>query len=90
MNNVSDDKMIVGNIQFNNNSWFPRANTESHPCGCVVPQNGQPLCPCQMRSVEIRDGRYVRVQDLGPVAEAHEEIDDWYFDKQEPRPRQVS
>lgn len=35
------------------------------PCGCIGPQNGQPLCQCQMRGVSVQDGRYVRVQDLG-------------------------
>ena len=40
----------------------------SHACGCIGPQHGQPLCPCQMRSVQIKDGRYVRIQDLGPAA----------------------
>lgn len=41
--------------------------TDFGPCGCIGPQNGQPLCPCQMRGVQIKDGRYVRVQDLGPA-----------------------
>ena len=36
-------------------------------CNCIGPQNGQPLCPCQMRGVVERDGRYVKVSDLGPV-----------------------
>jgi hypothetical protein len=37
-------------------------------CNCVGPQLGQPVCPCQMRNVIIRDGRYIRVeQDLGPA-----------------------
>lgn len=36
-------------------------------CFCRGPQNGQPLCPCQMRDVKIVDGRYVRVTDLGPA-----------------------
>lgn len=36
-------------------------------CGCLGPINGQPLCPCQMRNVKVVDGRYVRVEDLGPV-----------------------
>lgn len=37
-------------------------------CNCIGPQNGQPLCPCRMRYVEIRDGRYfLPAQDLGPV-----------------------
>lgn len=40
---------------------------ESTSCGCVGPQNGQPLCPCQMRGVQIQNGRYVRVVDLGPA-----------------------
>lgn len=39
-----------------------------NPCNCIGPQDGQPLCPCQMRNVQIVDGRYVRpAQDLGPV-----------------------
>lgn len=36
-------------------------------CGCIGPQNGQPVCPCQMRNVKVINGRYVRVQDLGPA-----------------------
>lgn len=36
-------------------------------CNCIGPQNGQPLCPCQMRGVTIQNGRYVRVTDLGPA-----------------------
>ena len=38
-------------------------------CNCIGPQEGQPLCPCQMRHVQIVDGRYVRITDLGPVRE---------------------
>ena len=38
-----------------------------HACNCIGPQNGEPLCPCQMRTVKIIDGRYVRTQDLGPA-----------------------
>ena len=41
----------------------------SHSCNCIGPQNGQPLCPCQMKSVQIIDGRYVMVRDLGPVSD---------------------
>lgn len=38
-------------------------------CNCIGPQNGEPLCPCQMRNVIIRDGRYVQKErDLGPVS----------------------
>lgn len=37
-----------------------------HPCNCIGPQNGQPVCPCAMRSVTIENGRYVQRHDLGP------------------------
>jgi hypothetical protein len=36
-------------------------------CNCIGPQNGDPLCPCMMRDVRVRDGRWVREQDFGPV-----------------------
>jgi hypothetical protein len=38
-----------------------------HSCNCVGPQNGQPACPCAMRNVRVVDGRYVKINDLGPV-----------------------
>ena len=41
-------------------------------CNCMGPQNGQPLCPCRMRDVKTIDGRYVRVEDLGPDPTAEE------------------
>lgn len=38
-------------------------------CFCRGPQNGEPLCPCEMVGVTIKNGRYVRpARDLGPVA----------------------
>jgi hypothetical protein len=40
---------------------------EVHACGCIGPQDGQPLCPCAMRGVQEINGRYVRIEDLGPV-----------------------
>ena len=43
--------------------------TTTHSCNCIGPQNGQPLCPCQMRGVGIINGRYVKKVDLGPVIE---------------------
>lgn len=46
-----------------NNGVMP----ESHSCGCIGPQGDDPLCPCQMRSLTIKDGRYVRIEDFGPV-----------------------
>ena len=41
------------------------------PCACMGPQNDEPVCPCQMRSVAIVNGRYVMgARDLGPVRAA--------------------
>jgi len=51
-----------------------------HSCGCIGPQNGQPLCPCMMRGVTIENGRYVKKQDLGPVEERKIGFD-WDFRK---------
>lgn len=36
-------------------------------CFCMGPQNGEPFCPCQMRTVKQMDGRWVRIVDMGPV-----------------------
>lgn len=36
-------------------------------CNCIGPQNGQPVCPCQMRNVSVVNGRYVKTVDLGPA-----------------------
>jgi hypothetical protein len=43
---------------------------QSHQCGCIGPQNGEPVCPCQMRCVKVVDGRYVMTRDLGPASPA--------------------
>jgi len=44
---------------------------ETRACFCVGPQNGEPLCPCQMWGLIKRNGRWVRPeQDLGPVSAA--------------------
>jgi hypothetical protein len=38
-------------------------------CGCIGPQNGEPKCPCAMRGVFQRDGRWIQAEvDLGPVS----------------------
>ena len=34
-------------------------------CNCIGPQNGEPLCPCRMRNVTIKNGRYIEVIDHG-------------------------
>jgi len=41
-----------------------------YPCNCVGPQKGEPMCPCRMRGVIIRNGHYIQPEvDLGPVPE---------------------
>lgn len=43
------------------------ARDQARACFCVGPQNGEPLCPCRMRGVQVRDGRYVETIDHGPA-----------------------
>lgn len=50
--------------QFQKNLCAPAVATQ---CNCIGPQNGQPVCPCQMRFVKVIDGRYVKTTDLGPA-----------------------
>jgi len=40
---------------------------QTQACNCIGPQNGEPLCPCQMKGVFIRFGRYIKETDLGPA-----------------------
>lgn len=50
-------------------SQMAKPDQHVNSCGCVGPQNGQPLCPCKMSGVKIKDGRYVMPErDLGPVS----------------------
>lgn len=56
-------------------------------CFCIGPQNGEPLCPCEMKGLIKRNGRWIRSeQDLGPVRDPeiidpygnnNGPIDDW-------------
>jgi hypothetical protein len=52
-------------------SWESTVNPKelkAHACHCVGPQNGEPLCPCMMRGVTKKDGRWIIPEkDLGPV-----------------------
>lgn len=46
----------------------------SNACFCSGPQNGEPLCPCQMRAQEVfkKNNRWVIPEkDLGPVLPTH-------------------
>ena len=51
-----------------------QAREGAHSCACIGPQNGEPLCPCRMRGVTIKDGRYVRIEDLGPAPSPEERL----------------
>lgn len=46
--------------------WGHQSQT-ARACHCVGPQDGKPLCPCQMRGVQVINGRYVQIIDHGPV-----------------------
>ncbi len=42
----------------------------SNPCFCIGKQNGEPYCPCEMRSKKVykRNGRWIEPEkDLGEV-----------------------
>jgi hypothetical protein len=42
-----------------------------HACNCIGPQRGEPKCPCMMRGVIVRNGRYIQAEvDLGPAPTA--------------------
>lgn len=53
-----------------NGSCLTGGEPEPQQCFCVGPQNGDPVCPCQMRQVNVRNGRLVREIDLGPAPTA--------------------
>lgn len=46
---------------------YAKADNKTYSCGCIGPQNGDPLCPCMMRSVTVENGRYVQKIDHGPA-----------------------
>jgi hypothetical protein len=38
-------------------------------CNCIGPQQGFPKCPCMMRGLIQRNGRWIEPEkDLGPIA----------------------
>jgi hypothetical protein len=43
--------------------------TSTESCNCIGQQPGFPRCPCQMRGLVARDGRWIQPeQDLGPIS----------------------
>ena len=60
-------------LQFSNASqradWLAKnMPAPMEACACIGPQSGQPLCPCGMRGVVVKDGRYTLPErDLGPA-----------------------
>lgn len=46
---------------------WSKFNADVHPCNCVGPQDGNPVCPCRMRSLRILNGRWVEIIDHGPA-----------------------
>ena len=59
----NNGKTFIGNPP----AWRAPA-IEAHACNCIGPQNNEPKCPCMMRGVVERDGRWIETErDLGPV-----------------------
>ena len=53
-------------------------------CFCVGPQNGEPLCPCAMRSQNVMNvgGRWIKpAQDLGPVNPSYSDMMKAFYEK---------
>ena len=51
--------------------WSSIGATDTWSCNCVGPQPGFPKCPCMMRGLIQRDGRWIEPErDLGPVSTA--------------------
>jgi hypothetical protein len=45
-------------------------------CHCIGAAPGYPACPCAMRGIVVRDGRFIRPeQDLGPVPAGYDPMD---------------
>ena len=47
--------------------WMDSDQGHSCNCNCIGPQRGEPLCPCMMKGVQVIEGRWVRLEDLGPA-----------------------
>lgn len=45
----------------------PLQAERTHTCGCIGPQDGNPVCPCRMSALTVKDGRWVEVIDHGPA-----------------------
>lgn len=48
-------------------------STPARACNCVGPRPGDPVCPCRMSALTVRNGRWVEVIDHGPAAPSHTE-----------------
>lgn len=44
-------------------------NQGVHPCCCMGPMDGNPVCPCNMKYVKIVDGHYIQITDMGKVGD---------------------
>lgn len=48
-------------------AYTTHATDAAYACFCVGPQDGNPVCPCRMRGLRQKDGRWIEVIDHGPV-----------------------
>lgn len=51
----ADEKQAVKQFIVRKNDIYISA------CGCMGPQNNEPLCPCAMKMVETVNGKYYRI-----------------------------
>jgi hypothetical protein len=54
-------------------------------CNCIGPQNGNPVCPCRMKAVYVRDNRFLEIHDLGPVGDDYSAVDAMHLLRAVPR-----
>jgi hypothetical protein len=53
--------------------YITQLNISPGPCYCIGPQEGEPLCPCLMKQVGVKNSKYVTLeQDLGPVPKEYD------------------
>lgn len=42
-------------------NWLSKPAPFDMPCGCMGPQDDQPVCPCAMAYVEVVNGEYYQI-----------------------------
>jgi len=66
---IKEDEMKTGKIEYSLDYRSKKIDDLSgiKTCFCIGPQNGDPVCPCRMRNLQKKDGRWIEIIDHGPV-----------------------